>query len=99
MIEDAHWADGSTRDLLSFLFRNPQHGRVLPVVTFRPEARHPAAVRRTGPPPHVTRVDLPPLSPSEVADQVRGILDAADPGLVRDAHARAKATRCSWRRS
>ncbi|NVI86108.1 AAA family ATPase, partial [Actinomadura sp. BRA 177] len=90
VIEDAHWADGSTRDLLSFLFRNPQHGRVLPVVTFRPEepGTRPlfAELARL---PHVTRVDLPPLSPSEVADQVRGILDAADPGLVRDAHARA----------
>jgi DNA-binding CsgD family transcriptional regulator len=90
VIEDAHWADGSTRDLLSFLFRNPPHGRVLPVVTFRPEepGTRPlfAELARL---PHVTRVDLPPLSPSEVAQQVRGILGAADAALVRDAHARA----------
>ncbi|NKZ04115.1 ATP-binding protein [Actinomadura latina] len=90
VIEDAHWADGSTRDLLSFLFRNPPHGRVLPVVTFRPEepGTRPlfAGLARL---PHVTRIDLPPLSPSEVADQVRGILGAAGPALVRDAHARA----------
>jgi predicted ATPase len=90
VIEDAHWADGSTRDLLSFLFRNPPRGRVLPVVTFRPEEPETrplfADLSRL---PHVTRLDLPPLSPSEVADQVRGILGAADPALVRDAHARA----------
>ncbi|WP_165965483.1 ATP-binding protein [Actinomadura bangladeshensis] len=90
VIEDAHWADGSTRDLVSFLFRNPPRGRVLPVVTFRPEepGTRPlfAGLARL---PHVTRVDLPPLTRSEVADQVRGILGAADPALVRDAHARA----------
>ncbi|MEU5995502.1 AAA family ATPase [Spirillospora sp. NPDC047418] len=89
VVEDAHWADGSTRDLLSFLLRNPPRGRVLPVVTFRPEepGTRPlfAELARL---PHVARVDLPPLSRSEVADQVRGILGAADPALVRDAHAR-----------
>ncbi|GAA1836561.1 hypothetical protein GCM10009735_84980 [Actinomadura chokoriensis] len=90
VIEDAHWADGSTRALLSFLFRNPPRGRVLPVVTFRPEEPETrplfAELARL---PHVTRVDLPPLTRSEVADQVRGIRGAADPALVRDAHARA----------
>ncbi|MFB4312405.1 AAA family ATPase [Actinomadura sp. GTD37] len=90
VIEDAHWADGSTRDLLSFLFRNPPRGRVLPVVTFRPEEPDTrplfADLARL---PHVTRVGLPPLTPSEVADQMRGILGAAGPALARDAHARA----------
>lgn len=46
-------------------------------------------VRRTGPAPHVTRLDLPPLTAAEVGDQVRGILGDADPVLVRYAHARA----------
>lgn len=90
VVEDAHWADGSTRDLLSFLLRNPPRGRVLPVVTFRPEepGTRPlfAELARL---PHVARVDLPPLTPSEVAEQVRGILGAADPAAARDAHARA----------
>ncbi|MEV0667213.1 ATP-binding protein [Actinomadura luteofluorescens] len=89
VIEDAHWADGSTRDLLTFLFRNPPRAAVLPVVTFRPEepGTRPwlAELARL---PHVTRLDLPPLTPAEVADQVRGILGDADPGAVRDAHAR-----------
>ncbi|WP_165488352.1 ATP-binding protein [Actinomadura formosensis] len=90
VVEDAHWADRSTRDLLSFLFRNPPRGPVLPVVTFRPEepGTRPlfAELARL---PHVTRLDLPPLTPAEVGDQVRGILGHADPDLVRDAHARA----------
>ncbi|MER7548090.1 AAA family ATPase, partial [Spirillospora sp. NPDC127506] len=89
VVEDAHWADASTRDLLSFLLRNPPRGRVLPVVTFRPEEPDTrplfAELARL---PHVARVDLPPLSLSEVADQVRGILGEADPALVRDARAR-----------
>ncbi|WP_169809329.1 ATP-binding protein [Actinomadura chibensis] len=89
VVEDAHWADRSTRDLLSFLFRNPPRGGVLPVVTFRPEEPEPrpffADLARL---PHVTRLDLPPLTVSEVADQVRGLLGTADPGLVRDVHAR-----------
>ncbi|MEU8124076.1 AAA family ATPase [Spirillospora sp. NPDC049024] len=89
LIEDAHWADGSTRDLLTFLFRNPPRAAVLPVVTFRPEepGTRPwfAELARL---PHVARLDLPPLTPDEVADQVRGILGGADPEAVRDAHAR-----------
>ncbi|XRQ15876.1 ATP-binding protein [Actinomadura welshii] len=89
VVEDAHWADRSTRDLLSFLFRNPPRAGVLLVVTFRPEEPRTrplfAGLARL---PHVTRLDLPPLSRSEVADQVRGILGEADPAVVRDAHAR-----------
>src|SRR5690606_9958765 len=63
--------------------------RVLLVVTFRPEEPGPrplfAALARL---PHVTRLDLPPLSPAEVADQVRGILGDADAAAARNAHAR-----------
>src|SRR5690606_41106057 len=35
-----------------------------------------------------TRLDLPPPSPAEVADQVRGILGDADAAAARNAHAR-----------
>ncbi|MEU9019677.1 AAA family ATPase [Actinomadura sp. NPDC048394] len=89
VVEDAHWADASTRDLLSFLLRNPPRPGVLLVVTFRPEdpaTRAPfAELARL---PHVTRLDLPPLTAAEVADQMRGILGAADHAAVRDVHAR-----------
>ncbi|MGI5329931.1 ATP-binding protein [Actinomadura nitritigenes] len=89
VVEDAHWADSSTRDLLSFLFRNPPRPGVLLVVTFRPE--EPAAralFAELGRLPHVARLDLPPLTVAEVADQVRGILGAAGHATVRDVHAR-----------
>ena len=35
VVEDVHWADHPTRDLLSFLVRNLRHAGVLLVVTFR----------------------------------------------------------------
>ena len=41
VIEDAHWADQSTRDLLSFLIRNqPILDRLLIVVTYRSDELH-----------------------------------------------------------
>ncbi|WP_173100856.1 ATP-binding protein [Actinomadura verrucosospora] len=89
VVEDAHWADGSTRDLLSFLLRNPPRPGVLLVVTFRPEEPSARALfAEAARLPHVVRLDLPPLTAAEVADQVRGILGAADHATVRDVHAR-----------
>src|SRR6516225_5983271 len=35
VVEDVHWADRSTRDLLDFLARNLRHAAVLLLVTFR----------------------------------------------------------------
>ncbi|MBE1535822.1 helix-turn-helix transcriptional regulator [Actinomadura algeriensis] len=90
VVENAHWADRSTRDLLTFLLHNPPRGAVLPVVTFRaeePESRPLfAELSRL---PHVTRLDLPPLAPDEVADLVHGIRGDAGPAAVRDVHARS----------
>ena len=43
-IEDLHWADDSTRELLAFLVRNAQAERLLLLVTFRSDEltrRHP----------------------------------------------------------
>ncbi|MEV5575917.1 AAA family ATPase [Spirillospora sp. NPDC052269] len=89
VVEDAHWADRSTRDLLAFLVRNPVPAKVLLIVTFRadePEARELfAELARL---PHVTRLDLPPLTRTEVAAQVRGLLGGAPPSMIRDVHAR-----------
>ena len=53
VIEDLHWADGSTRDLLRFLVRNMRSERLLIVATYRSDdlhRRHPlrAAPRRAG---------------------------------------------------
>jgi DNA-binding CsgD family transcriptional regulator/tetratricopeptide (TPR) repeat protein len=80
VIEDAHWADRSTRSLLSFLARNLRRARVLLVVTFRSDEvhrTHPLRLllaeldRIDG----VTRLELPRLSRGQVEVQLEGILD------------------------
>ena len=40
VVEDAHWADRSTRDLLGFLFRRDFGGRVQMVLTYRADDLH-----------------------------------------------------------
>ncbi len=40
MVEDAHWADRSSRDLLSFLFARPFTGRVSVVASYRSDDLH-----------------------------------------------------------
>ena len=79
VIEDAHWADRSTRDLLSFLARNVRDERLLIVVSFRTDElhrRHPlvgwlAEVERL---PRVERVDLARFDRGELAELLGGIL-------------------------
>ena len=80
VIEDAHWADCPTRNMLSFLARNLRHARVLLLVTFRSDELH-----RTHPLrlmlaeldriDGVTRLELPGLSRGQVEVQLEGILD------------------------
>jgi DNA-binding CsgD family transcriptional regulator/tetratricopeptide (TPR) repeat protein len=85
VIDDAHWADGSSRDLLSFLVRNLQLSTgLLVLVTYRTDdlgRGHPlrpllAEMSRLA---WVERVELPPLSASEVIAQVHAILGGAGP--------------------
>ena len=79
VVEDVHWADHPTRDLLSFLVRNLRHAGVLLVVTFRSaelRAAHPlrpllAELSRM---PGVTRMELPRLSRYQVQAQLEGVL-------------------------
>ena len=40
VVEDLHWADSSTRDLISFLARNIHAARVLLIVTYRADDLH-----------------------------------------------------------
>ena len=78
-LEDLHWADRSTRDMLHFLVRNIDHGRVMLVGTYRTDElneRHPlsqllAELQRTG---RVDRLDLTRFSRREVSEQLAGIL-------------------------
>jgi predicted ATPase len=91
VIEDAHWADRSSRELIAFLARNLQPGTALLIlVSYRTDGLdlgHPlrpllAELERL---PSVQRVELPRLSRPEVIRQIRGILGGPGPaGLVED---------------
>ncbi|MBW3631606.1 MAG: AAA family ATPase [Chloroflexi bacterium] len=93
-LEDLHWADRSTRDMLQFLVRNIGHGRVMLVGTYRTDElneRHPlfellAELQRTG---RVERLELARFSRSEVHEQLAGILGGPpSPPLVARIHER-----------
>ncbi|WP_344281199.1 ATP-binding protein, partial [Actinomadura napierensis] len=98
VVEDAHWADASTRDLLTFLVRNLSGGddALLVVVTYRTDELHRAHPLR----PvltdlerveHVTRVEVGRLGRDEVRDLVRGILGAEPPaGALADVFERSE---------
>jgi len=78
VMEDLHWADASTRDLLRFLVRNGRSERILVVGTYRSDElhrRHPLRSLLT----ELQRLDavevieLTAFGPEEVAAQLRGI--------------------------
>ena len=89
VVEDAHWADASTRDLLSFLVARRVPGRFLVLVTFRSDEmhrRHPLRrqvaewVRLPG----VERLQLEPLPASAVRTMVEEILGHSDEAYDAD---------------
>jgi DNA-binding CsgD family transcriptional regulator/tetratricopeptide (TPR) repeat protein len=95
-IEDLHWADASTRAFLSFLARSLRSERVLLVASYRPDElhrRHPlrpllAELERG---PRARRIELVPLTRSELAQQLEDILGAApDDGRVSRMYARSE---------
>ena len=78
IVEDVHWIDRSSRDLLAFLVRNARHDPIAVLTTFRPDELprgHPlrpfvSELERSG---RAERVDLLPLQRSEVAEQLEAI--------------------------
>jgi DNA-binding CsgD family transcriptional regulator/tetratricopeptide (TPR) repeat protein len=81
VIEDLHWADRSTRELLGFLVRNLRAERLLLVVTYRSDEPHPdrlgpylAELARGG---RVERLELDRLDRAATAAQLTGILGAS----------------------
>ncbi|MEO6713983.1 MAG: ATP-binding protein, partial [Mycobacteriales bacterium] len=84
LIEDVHWADQSTRDLLSYLFARRISGRVAIVASYRSDdlhRRHPlrAVVAEWSRLPGVARLMLPPLGESDVRALVRSLHPAPLP--------------------
>ncbi|MEV6109056.1 AAA family ATPase [Streptomyces sp. NPDC051940] len=87
-LEDLHWSDGSTRELLGYLFRTLQDTRLVVIATYRSDdvhRRHPLRpfLAETDRLRSVRRIDLPPLTEEEVAEQLAGIRGEADPDLAR----------------
>ncbi|WP_318656262.1 ATP-binding protein [Spongiactinospora rosea] len=78
-IEDVHWADRSSRDLIAFLSRNLRTAPVLMVLTYRSDElhrQHPLrpVLAELGRVAGVLRMELPRLTHDEVAAQMAGIL-------------------------
>ncbi len=79
MIEDLHWIDRSSRDLLGFLVRNARRDRLLFVATYRPDELrrgHPlrpflSELERSG---QAQRLELEPLGRTQLADQLEAIV-------------------------
>ena len=94
VLEDLHWADHSTRDLLAFLSRMLQTERVCLVGTYRTDdlhRRHPlrrvlAELKRL---PSVTSIELSPLDRGEMTDYLVA-LGGADARTIDEVVARAE---------
>jgi len=79
VVEDLHWADRSTRDLLAFVARNLRDERILVVATFRSDELyrgHPlrrvlAELDRSR---RVERLELAPFTRDQLAEQLAGVL-------------------------
>ncbi|MGH3453868.1 MAG: ATP-binding protein, partial [Nocardioidaceae bacterium] len=89
VVEDLHWADESTREMLSFLFTRPFNGRVAIVASYRSDdlhRRHPlrATVAEWSRLPGVARLQLDPLEDADVRSLVRTLHSA--PMRERDVH-------------
>jgi DNA-binding CsgD family transcriptional regulator/tetratricopeptide (TPR) repeat protein len=89
VVEDLHWADRSTRDLLAFVVRNLRRERLLVVVSYRNDepgtgwlGPYLAVLDRGG---HAQRMELPRLDRAETLAQLVGILEAAPPAELVDA--------------
>jgi ATP/maltotriose-dependent transcriptional regulator MalT len=95
-LEDLHWADRSTRSFLAFVSRNLCRERMLVVATYRADElhrRHPlrpllAELERDA---NARRLELRPLEPEELAEQLADILGAPpDEDLVDRLWARSE---------
>jgi predicted ATPase len=89
VVEDVHWADRSTRDLLAFLVRNLRRERLLVVVSYRSDepgtdwlGPYLAVLGRSG---SAQRMELSRLDRAETLAQLVGILGAAPPAELVDA--------------
>jgi DNA-binding CsgD family transcriptional regulator/type II secretory pathway predicted ATPase ExeA len=94
VIEDLHWADDATQDLLRFLVRNLEGMPLLVVTTVRTDEPHvPAPLQRliAELTRSAERLDLAPLDREQTARQLAGILGVApEESTVARIHASAE---------
>ncbi|WP_205705357.1 AAA family ATPase [Kineococcus indalonis] len=96
VLEDLHWADAASRDLLTHLVRRTRDERLLLVGTVRTDdvhRRHPlrAVLAELGRLPAVRRVALSPFTQDETRAYLAGLAGADVPGATaRGIHARAE---------
>lgn len=89
VLEDLHWSDALTRDLLAFLAPNLRAQRVLVIGSYRTEDVAPdSPLRRVlaelGRLPHVIRLELPPLDSGQIAERIRQLTGSPPSQLVVD---------------
>jgi DNA-binding CsgD family transcriptional regulator len=86
LLEDVHWADDSTLDLVDYLARSVRTEQLLVVVTARTDdvayQRVRGQLAEVGRAPGVVRLVLPRLTSDQVADQVRALGGRGDPAEV-----------------
>jgi DNA-binding NarL/FixJ family response regulator len=90
VLEDLHWADGSTRDVTSFLARNARTERLVVIGTYRTDElhrRHPlrpwlSEMERV---PRIQRLELTRFGREELESQVAAILDHPGATALLDA--------------
>ncbi|WP_203801730.1 AAA family ATPase, partial [Actinoplanes couchii] len=83
ILDDVHWADDASDDLLAYVLRHPPHGPVTAVLAFRSGQCPPRLADALAHlPVPVTTLPLRPLN----ADDVAGLLPAEPPGRRRMLH-------------
>src|SRR5262245_34978475 len=96
VLEDLHWSDAASSDMLVFLVRTLRRGRVVLIGTFRTDdlaggdallVRLAELTRR----PNVSRIELKPLDLEQQREMLAGILGRSpELGVVRRIHARSE---------
>ena len=90
ILEDVHWVDPSSRDLLSFIVHNARRDRLVVVATYRPDEFHRghplrpfvAELERSG---QAERLELGGLDHADVTEQIRSIAGRQLPAGTIDA--------------
>src|ERR1700759_4851925 len=102
VVEDVHWADRSTCDLLSFLVRNIRQARVLLVVTFRSDELNRNDLLRPllaglAQAEGISRLQLARRSRAQAAVQLEGILGRPPAAaLIDEVYQRGKQPNGCW---